>query len=116
MKKLLFDYYNWSEFSKFLDGLPIKDAVKLVATITSIEDYGLGIAQRQKWVKKLDSNLFEIRSKRASNIQRAVYFHWEDNRYNITQGFTKKEQKTPAYEISKAKERRCQFERRHPNE
>ena len=63
MKKMEFDYYDWNEFKQFLDQLPDKDAAKLIATIQNIENNGLIIAERQLWVKKLENNLYEIRSK-----------------------------------------------------
>ena len=116
MKKIEFEYYDWDEFKTFLDHLSNKDAAKLYSTINNIEIYGLNIAKRQKWVKKLDKNLFEIRSKQASNIQRALYFHWENNHYIITHGFTKKSSKTPKEEINRGKRRRNNFERRHHHE
>lgn len=74
MKNITFDYYNWDEFKAFLDALPSRDAAKLVTTISKIEEYGLRTSERQKWVKKIESNLYEIRSKFGSNIQRAIYF------------------------------------------
>lgn len=116
MKTLEFDYYDWNEFEAYLDSLPDKDAAKLLAIINNIEQYGLAVAERQKWTKKLETNLYEIRSKRASNIQRAIYFHWEKNRYVITHGFTKKTQKTPKHEVKKGLNRRAAFERKHGNE
>ncbi|WEV51171.1 type II toxin-antitoxin system RelE/ParE family toxin [Lactobacillus sp. ESL0731] len=116
MKKIEFEYYNWQEFKVFLDSLPVKEAAKLYATINNIELYGLQIASRQKWIKKLESNLFEIRSQYSSNIQRAIYFHFENNHYVITHAFTKKDQKTPVKEINKAKTRRMSFERGKNNE
>ena len=103
MKKMEFDYYDWNEFKQFLDQLPDKDAAKLIATIQNIENNGLIIAERQLWVKKLENNLYEIRSKRASNIQRAIYFQVQGSQYLITNAFTKKTQKTPHEEIEKAK-------------
>lgn len=90
MKVIEFDYYDWDEFEDYLDSLPDKDAAKLLAVINNIEEHGLAIAERQKWTKKLQTNLYEIRSKYASNIQRAIYFHWEGDRYVITHGFQKK--------------------------
>lgn len=74
-----------------------------------IETYGLHVAERQKWTKKLENNLYEIRSKRASNIQRAIYFQSKDNKYIITNGFTKKSQKTPASEKKIARDRRTLY-------
>lgn len=109
MKKLRFSYYDEKEFQEFLDRLPNKDAAKLITIIQNIEMYGLFIAERQKWTKKVDNNLYEIRSKRASNIQRAIYFQLQGNEYVITHGFTKKTQKTPVGEISLAKTRRAKY-------
>ncbi|WP_299515979.1 type II toxin-antitoxin system RelE/ParE family toxin [uncultured Rummeliibacillus sp.] len=109
MKKLEFDYYDWHEFKHFLDQLPDKDAAKLVATIQNIEINGLMIAERQLWVKKLEDNLYEIRSKRASNIQRALYFQVRGSQYLITNAFTKKTAKTPASEKQLARKRRHQY-------
>lgn len=74
MEKFEFDYYDWAEFEQFLDQLPDKDAAKLIATIQNIENNGLLVAERQLWVKKLENNLYEIRSKRSSNIQRLFTF------------------------------------------
>jgi len=102
---LEFSYYNWSEFQKFLASLSPKDALELSMTISKIQKYGLLIAREQGWVKKLDHNLFEIRSRRANNIQRVIYFHFEDELYVITHGFTKKTQRTPLKEIHKGQQR-----------
>jgi len=97
MKKPKFEFYTrlngHTEFLEFLQSLPTKDKQKLLAVISIIQEHGLMIAQRMEWVKKLDSDIFEIRSKVSSNIQRALYFHVVDDRYIITHGFTKKSQK-----------------------
>ena len=77
-----------------------KDRIKLLTTIQKIEEEGIQIAIRMKWVKKLDNNLYEIRSKFGSNIQRAIYFQKVNNEYIITHGFTKKTQETPKREIA----------------
>ena len=47
---------------------------------------GIQITICMKWVKKLDNNLYEIRSKFVSNIQRAIYFLKVNNEYTITHG------------------------------
>ena len=109
MKKMEFDYYDWNEFKQFLDQLPDKDAAKLIATIQNIENNGLIIAERQLWVKKLENNLYEIRSKRASNIRRAIYFQVQGSQYLITNAFTKKTQKTPESEKKIARNRRSKY-------
>lgn len=98
-----------SEFIEFLENLPKKDEVKLIATILSIESKGLEIAKKMKWIKKIEDNLFEIRSTLGSNTQRAIYFHIENDRYYLTHGFSKKTQKTPTKEIRKAKNIRYRY-------
>lgn len=116
MKKIVFDYYDWNEFKQFLDELPDKDAAKLIATIQNIENYGLIVAERQLWVKKLENNLYEIRSKRSSNIQRAIYFQVQGSQYLITNTFTKKTNKTPENEKRIARNRRSQYFNKEDNQ
>ena len=99
-----------NEFEEFYNSLPIKDRNKLRATIDMIEEVGIQAAIQLEWVKKLDSEINEIRSKVSSNIQRALYFHVKNNQYIITHGFTKKTQKTPIKEIERAKQIKYEFE------
>lgn len=68
-----------------------------------------------EWGEKLDSNLYEIRSIVASNIQRGSYFHVEKDQYIISHGFTKKSPKTPAREIKRAKEIHLEYYQREEN-
>ena len=114
MKKPKFISYTrpngHNEFEEFYNSLPIKDRNKLRATIDMIEEAGMQAAIQLEWVKKLDSEINEIRSKVSSNIQRALYFHVKNNQYIITHGFTKKTQKTPIREIEKAKQIKYEFE------
>jgi phage-related protein len=67
------------------------------------EEHGIGIATKMQWIKKLEDNLYELRSKQGSDIQRAMYFHVTETKYLITHGFTKKSQKTPRTQIEHAK-------------
>lgn len=99
-----------NEFEEFYNSLPVKDRNKLRATIEMIEETGIQAAIQLEWVKKLDSEINEIRSKVSSNIQRALYFHVKNNQYIITHGFTKKTQKTPIKEIERAKQIKYEFE------
>ena len=114
IKKPKFEFYTRptgkNEFIEFLQSLPIKDKQKLLAIINMVQEHGLLVAQRMEWVKKVDDDIFEIRSKVSSNIQRALYFHVTDERYIITHGFTKKTQKTPINEIKHAKVLKKEFE------
>ncbi|USS86313.1 type II toxin-antitoxin system RelE/ParE family toxin [Fructilactobacillus cliffordii] len=104
-----FIYQDPKKFKHFLLELPEKDRVKLLHTISNIEKYGYAVAQKMGWTKKINDNLYEIRSKFSSNIQRGIYFHLENNKYVITHGFTKKTQVTPKKEIKKAKQLRSDY-------
>ena len=99
-----------NEFEEFYNSLPNKDRNKIRATIDMIEEVGILPAIQLEWIKKLDTEIYEIRSKVSSNIQRALYFHWLGSKFIITHGFTKKTQKTPIQEIAKAIEIRKEFE------
>lgn len=99
-----------NEFEEFYNSLPTKDRNKLRATIDMIEKAGIQPAIQLEWVKKLNSEIYEIRSKISSHIQRALYFHIKNNQYIITHGFTKKTQKTPIKEIIRAKQIKQEFE------
>ncbi|MDB1687147.1 type II toxin-antitoxin system RelE/ParE family toxin [Enterococcus casseliflavus] len=114
MDKPKFEFYErpngHNEFIEFFEQLPEKDQKKMLAVIANVEEHGILIAQKMKWVKKLGDNLFELRSGMGGNIQRALYFHWLGSKFIITHGFTKKTQKTPIPEIAKAIEIRKEFE------
>jgi phage-related protein len=113
MKKLIFDWIKrpdgTSEFVDFVSSLPVKDRAKFYAVITKVEEYGLEMAKKMKWVKKLREGIFELRSKQGNDIQRALYFHEVENRYLITHGFTKKTDKVPDSEIEHSKRLRDQY-------
>ncbi|WP_125580675.1 type II toxin-antitoxin system RelE/ParE family toxin [Levilactobacillus cerevisiae] len=98
MGEAKFVFYDQGEFNEFLDGLPKKDAQKLTKTILLIEKYGLITAKSMKWIKKLEKNLYEIRSSVGNNSQRAIYFQLQGDVFVITHGFTKKTNRTPESE------------------
>ncbi|MEL5941104.1 type II toxin-antitoxin system RelE/ParE family toxin [Tetragenococcus halophilus] len=105
-KKVEFEFLeldNKNEVVEFINSLPTKDKAKLLQVISKIETLGLTTAKKMQWIKKLNSEIYEVRSKVGSNIQRCLYFQKVGNQYIITHGFTKKEQKTPRKEIQHAK-------------
>lgn len=97
MEKPKFEFYTrpngHNEFLEFYNTLPYKDRRKLMATIEIIEKEGMIVAFQLELVKKIDYEIYEIRSKISSNIQRVLYFHSNNNKYIVTHGFTKKTQK-----------------------
>lgn len=78
-----------NEFDEWLLKLSVKDRAKVINIIENTQKYGIIVAQKMKWVKKLRSvsNLYELRSRTSSNIQRILYFHAAGTRYVITHGF-----------------------------
>mgnify|MGYP001252258514 CR=1 FL=1 len=113
MEKPRFEFYTrpngHNEFLEYYHHLPKKDRTKLFEVILNVQSDGLIIAEKMQWVKKLDDNLFELRSKFGSNIQRVLYFRVEETRFIVTHGFTKKTEQTPAKEIRHAKVIRKEF-------
>jgi phage-related protein len=112
-KKAEFDWIRrpdgTSEFEEFIAALPSKDSAKLFSVIHNTEIEGILVATKMKWVKKLENDLFELRSKQGSDIQRAIYFQEIDNKYMITHGFTKKTDETPENEKLHARNMRQQY-------
>ena len=64
---------------------------------------------REPYSKSLDDGIFELRAKVGSDISRVLYFFYYEGRIILTNGFTKKTQKTPQREIKIAKESRKDF-------
>lgn len=93
-EELDFEFYQrpngHTEFQEFLDQLNQKDRAKLLATIHVVSIHGISAGIQQNWVKRLEKNLYEIRSKVGHNQQRGLYFHVDGTKYMITHGFTKK--------------------------
>ena len=120
MNKIEFDYIKRkdgsSEFEEFFDRIPPKEAIKLLTAIQKIETCGLAIAIKMEWVKKLNHDLSEVRSKFGSNITRVIYFKLCGNKYMMTHGFSKKTQRTPRNEIVHAANKRKRFLERLENE
>lgn len=113
MEKLNFEFYTrpngHTEFLEYLEGINNKSRAKLLARINLVSMYGIRVGIQHDWVKQLDNNLYEIRSRDSNNQQRGLYFHVEENHYVITHGFTKKTQKTPHREINHAKKLRAEY-------
>ncbi len=101
------NYYPVYEFI-----LSIKDRKlqsKTMQTITLLENNGYNL--RMPHSKYLQDGIYELRTKQGSNITRILYF-FDENRIILTNGFIKKEQKTPKQEINIAiKNRKIYFER-----
>lgn len=98
-----------SEFEDFLKSLSDKERRKVLATIRLVETEGMLVAREMQWVKKIDQNLYELRTRIGREYIRGIYFHTIANQYIITHGFKKKTNQTPVGEIRHAKNVRDEF-------
>lgn len=97
--------------SDFLDSLDGKMAAKMIVLMEILEEKGTEL--RMPYSGSLGDGIFEFRCKQGSNITRALYFFFYGGRIIITNGFTKKTQKTPTGEIKLAKDRREDWIKRY---
>lgn len=102
------EFFWGNDFDEFLASLNVKEKAKVLGLIKKIEEFGILIAIRQQWVKKLDNNLFEIRVRAENSFLRGIYFQVQKNQYYLALGFKKKKQSNAAeknYQSYKNKER-----------
>ena len=60
-----------------------------------------------------DGGQCPVQDYQGSDITRVFYFFFHKNKVILTNGFTKKSQKTPVSEIRRAKKYKVDYERRH---
>lgn len=95
---------------EFIDSLDIKMAAKVRRTIALFRDNGSEL--RSPYSEYLTDGIYELRTKQGSNITRVLYFFVIGNKAVLTNGFTKKTQKTPRREIDTAKQYREDYMKR----
>ena len=94
----------------FIRTLDVKMKAKVVANLHLLEEYG-NLA-REPLSKELEDGIFELRSGEGNNIVRILYFFEKGQIIIATNGFVKKQQKTPRGEIDLAKQRRTDYHSR----
>ena len=92
---------------EFVKTLRVKLKAKVVSDLDLLEEYG-NLA-REPLSKHLEDGIFEVRSKEGTDIVRVLYFFDKDKTIIATNGFIKKQDKTPRSEIDLAKKRREVF-------
>lgn len=95
---------------EFILSLDIKMQAKLFRLIELLELKGNEL--REPYSSYLKDGIFEIRAKQGSNITRVLYFFVIGRKIILTNGFTKKTQKTPESEIETAKKYKAEYEQR----
>ena len=86
---------------------------KVLRTVALLREEGPCL--REPYSKALDDGIFEIRTKFVSDITRVLYFFVVGKKVILTNGFIKKTQKTPASEITLAKQYRIEYLTRKEN-
>ena len=114
MPNFTVDFYRKEDGSKplgvFIKTLDIKMKAKVVADLHLLEEYGNQAFEPLS--KHLEDGIFEIRTVVGNDIVRILYFFDKERIIIATNGFVKKQQKTPRSEINLAKKRRESYHRR----
>ena len=112
------EFYNTIDgrcpVEEYLDSLNPKLLAKTIRTIDLLENNGTSL--RAPYSKPIGNGVFELRAKQGSDITRIMYFFFIGNKAVLTNGFTKKTQRTPKSEIELAKKYKADYERRQKNE
>lgn len=77
----------------------------MIMELSLLEEYGNQL--REPYSKYLRDDIFELRIKVGSDISRILYFFFKGKHVVLTNGFVKKDKKTPIKEI----ERACTYRR-----
>lgn len=99
---------------EYLESLNPKMLAKTLRTIDLLEHNGITL--RGPFSKYIDDGIFELRTKQGTDITRVLYFFFIGNKAILTNGFTKKTQKTPKSEIELARKYKADYERRNRND
>ena len=103
---------------EFLDSLETKMWAKTTGLIKILQEKGIEL--REPYTKYLEDGIFELRVKQGSNISRLHFFFCENGTIVITNGYIKKDNKPPRYEVELSRQYREDYINRHrrstPNE
>lgn len=99
---------------EYLDSLDGKIKAKTFHTIDLLEKFGTEL--RMPYSRYMGEGIFELRTKQGTNITRIMYFFFVGKRIILTNGFTKKTEKTPNSFIQEARRYREDYLRRNKNE
>ena len=87
-----------------IERLPDDLKARFVLVVEQIQEFGFDDLS-SKLVKKIGSDLWELRLKAASGIARALYFTVKPRRMFVVSAFVKKSDKLPLNEEAKAESR-----------
>ena len=108
MEKFRTIFYREEDGTKplgnFIKSLRKELKAKVVADLHLLEEFG-NLA-REPLSKELEDGIFELRTQESGDIVRILYFFDKGRIILCTNGFVKKQQRTPRSEIELAKQRR----------
>lgn len=96
-----------SPAEEFIDTLSNALQAKIFRMLTLLKREGNRL--REPYSKPLQDGIFELRTQLGTDSVRILYFFFIGNRAILTNGFTKKTQKTPISEIALAKKYRKDY-------
>ena len=96
---------------EFLNSLSAKEAQKVLWVLQLIKEFP---AVSGEYFKKLQNtdDIWEVRAKLGNNAFRLLGFFDNGSLVVLTNGFAKKSQKTPAFEINLAEQRKKEYLKR----
>lgn len=97
----------------YIKSQSVKMRARLYKTLDLLAEYGPRL--RMPYSESLQDGIFQIRAQQEGNISRVLYFFTVGKTIVLTNGFTKKTQKTPPAEIELAKKYRADYERKEAN-
>ena len=97
------------DFIKSIEDVKLR--AKVVRSLKLLETYGTEL--REPDSKPLGDGIFELRTIQGDNIARCLYFFFVGDKAIVTNGFIKKQQKTPPEETDLAKKYKADYERRN---
>lgn len=103
-----------SPVKDFIRSLDTKMKAKTAKTIELLEHNGTLL--REPYSKSLGKGIFELRMKQGSDITRILYFFYIGDKAVLTNGFTKKTNKTPIGQIDLCQRYKNDYERRNGND
>ena len=96
--------------AKFIDAQPTKVSIKIAWVLKLIQE--TEIVPKTYFKKLTDTEFYECRIEISGNIYRILGFFDDGNLVILTNGFQKKQQKTPLSEIEICKERKSDYLKR----
>lgn len=99
--------------TEFINAQTNKMAAKILWTIDLLEEHGTSL--REPYSKHLGDGIFELRTALGSDISRVLYFFMVGKKAVLTNGFIKKQDKTPPGEIDLARKYRAEYMSRPEN-